>query len=121
MKMLGIALLAHFLSACTIVHVHSLADASIRTHRHIGLLKVDMDPGLHGSLVLKTSGVGAAQSPTGVTIGIWKETLVLLGSDSDCRTVIWVEDRSQLVELERILKSAGRSLQSLCLINEREE
>ena len=111
------AVMALPLTACTSVHIHTEGDASARTSYHLGLAIVILDTGRHGALVYRSSGLGAARTPTGTTLGYWKETSALFATESECRTVIWAGSTGQLAEIRRLLAANGGSLATLCFVN----
>lgn len=117
MRVLYLALLPSLLAGCANVHIHNIGDATTVRHRQFGLISLTLSPGHTGATLVQTSGFGAVRTPTGASIGFWKETLALLGNESDCRAVIWVEDSSQIAEIQRILREAGRSLNNLCIVD----
>lgn len=111
------AALAIVLAGCTTLHIQAEGDAQVRTSSQWGLVNVALDPGRRGALVFRSSGLGAARTPTGLTLGYWNETSALFAADSECRTVIWADSAEQVAEIRRLLYAQGGSLATLCFIN----
>lgn len=104
------------LAACTVVQIHKSGDAAVDVHYLPGLVSIVLTQGDRGAIVLQTAGLGAARTPTGVTVGAWRETAAFFGARSDCRTVIWLSDAHEFAAVEASLSKSGRALNSLCII-----
>lgn len=104
------------LGACTVVQIQKSGDAAVDVRHLPGLVSIVLTPGDRGAIVLQTAGLGAARTPTGLTLGAWRETAALFGARSDCRTVIWLSDVHELAAIEASLSKSGRALNSLCII-----
>lgn len=118
MKRIAAALCTACLGAgCTTVHVHPLGDASVQTSTHLGFMRITLATGERGAVIYTSRGLGAAGTPTGFTLGLWRETTALLATQSDCRAVLWVDDAAQVAEIERLLRGSGSSLGAVCVVN----
>ena len=104
-------------NGCTTIHIATLNGEPPRIERRLGLVSIRMPDSADDAVVLATHGFGAARTPTGFTLGFWKERLALFRDPSTCRTVIWVEDQRVFDEIRRSLSNIGQSLHSLCIIN----
>lgn len=118
-RMAAAGLLCSALSftGCTTVHVHPIGDAAVKVSSHVGLARITLAPGERGAVIYSSRGVGAASTPTGFTFGAWRETTAVLAARSDCRAVLWIDDASQVAEVERLLRASGSSLTSVCVVN----
>ena len=116
MRLTWLFLCIPLLSACTVVQIHKAGDSAVDVHHLPGLVSIVLTPGDRGAIVLQTAGLGAARTPTGVTLGAWRETAALFGARSDCRTVIWINDVHELAAIDASLLKSGRALDSLCII-----
>jgi hypothetical protein len=111
---IGIVVLS--LQACVVIHVHAPADATIRTTRNLGLLNVQLIPGSSRPIGYRSEGLGMARGPTGMTLGYWRETTLILDGASTCQTILWMPDTANVLEVERLLNRSQMSLNSLCVI-----
>lgn len=96
------------LVGCAEVTVQS-GNGQVRVERHFGILSIDLNPGTDAQL-LKSTGFGLMQHGRGVTFGYQDMELAILGAD--CRLVLWIENRAQLVDVRELL--GNRS--DLCLV-----
>ena len=104
-------------SGCTTINISTLDGSPPRVERRLGMVVIRAPDNADDAVVFATSGFGAARTPTGFTLGFWKEQSAIFGNPSVCRTVIWVEDQRVLDAIRRSLSDADQSLNSLCIIN----
>lgn len=96
------------LVGCTEVTVQS-GNGQVRVERHFGIVAIELNPGTDAQL-LRSTGFGLIQHGQGVTLGYQDTELAILGRD--CRLVLWIENRQQLVDARELL--GNRS--DLCLV-----
>ena len=120
MRLIKLLLCMPLIGACTVINIHKSDNAVVDVRSIPGLASITLSPGERGAIVLQTSGVGAIRTPTGTTLGAWRETAALLGSTSNCRTVIWVSEARELAAVMSMLLNSGQKLETLCVINARE-
>lgn len=104
-------------AACNTIYISTLDGEPPRVERSFGLIVIQTPDKVDAATVMVSHGFGAARTPTGFTVGFWKEQSAIFGDPSACRTVIWVEDKRELSAIRRSLSDTGRSLNSLCIIN----
>jgi hypothetical protein len=104
-------------AGCTTIYISTHDGGPPRVERSLGLVSIRMPDDAETAAVVVSRGFGAARTPTGFTLGFWKEQAAIFGDPSICRTVVWVEERQALDAIRGSLSDAGGTLDSLCIID----
>ena len=102
------ALIACFLSGCTVVHFAGDA-ANVRVERHFGILRMQVGASTH-ALIAETTVLGFGSDPLGMTFGFGHSRVAFL--PPDCRIVVWNDS----VSAARAWKSALADIDAQCSV-----
>lgn len=104
---------------CTTVHVQSQDGTEISVISNIGFTMISS--GIAGdnkaSLIYSVKGIGLTLSPRGGTLGWVDETTAIIGNDSRCSLIIWIENDRHFHELQSLLKLQKISPENLCALS----
>ena len=88
-----LALAVFGLVACARIEIRE-ADGQLKIERHFGVISIRLEPGT-AAQVVESNGIGVMSDGRALVVGYFDSHLALLGSD--CRVVLWIEEREHLV------------------------
>lgn len=99
-------------SACTTIKIVD-SNGSVIIERNFGVSSIGIAPDA-GAVTAKVISLGYSASPLGYSIGYSKQ--IVASSDDSCRVIIWVDEKVNVDELKKQLKSVNSAC--ISIINE---
>jgi hypothetical protein len=96
-------------AACTVIELRAGPD-DVRIERRFGFATLDVHP-QRDAVVARTRIFGVGRSPFGFSAG-WSDSEIAALPPSDCRVVLWIEDRAQI----EIFRTLIADVHDVCLV-----